>query len=63
MQLFQYSGVLLSRGDKVDACGFNRRMTQYIGQLCHIPAYPEKRPSEQVTKIMGEYFGGRYPRS
>ena len=57
----KYPGVLRPSGDQINSGGLYTAVTQYIGQLYHIPANLIERPGKQVAQIMGKKLAGGYP--
>ena len=54
--------MLCPGGNEVNAGGLDGTMTQHIGQLYYVPAYPVKGPCEQVAQVVGEDLAGSYAR-
>lgn len=59
---FHLSDMLRFGGDEIEPGCFNTGMAQHIRQLCHIPAYPVKRPGKQMPQIVRKDLGRRNPR-
>lgn len=58
MKAFQSFDMFASRGNEIDPGGVDGAVTQYVGQLRHVPADAVETAGEQMPQVVGEHLSG-----